>query len=205
MRIHSEPAAQRPRRCHFGFTLVELVLTVSVLAILTAATAPAFTSIVNQNRLSSAANEMVASLQLARAEAMRRNARVVLCRSADPNAASPACATGSGDWTGWIAFVDGNRNGSPDAGEPILSRHSVSGPVSVRASSDIAAADDRVVFRPDGRAKNANGSLLAAKIGVCVNSRYPSRNARDVTLAFGSRISIAHRDGDGGCPAPGNT
>lgn len=206
MQLHNGTTAfWRPARADFGFTLVELVLTVSILSILMVAVAPAFTTLVNNNRLSSAANEMVGSLQLARAEAMRRNARVVICRSENADATSPSCVTSKGNWSGWIAFVDSDRDGEFDATETLIRRHSLGGPVYVLASDAISGAKDRVVFRPDGRAKTSDHALLNAKIGVCVASKYPSENARDVSLAFGSQLAVDRRDGAGKCTAPGNT
>lgn len=201
----SATALRRPARAGHGFTLVELVLAVSVLSILTIAATPAFTTLVNNNRLSSAANEMVGSLQLARAEALRRNARVVVCRSENPDATSPTCVAAKGNWLGWIAFVDSDRDGEFDATETLIRRHSLGGSVYVLASDAIADAMDRVVFRPDGRAKTSDHALLNAKIGVCIASRYPSENTRDVSLAFGSQLAVDRRDGEGKCTAPGNS
>lgn len=187
-----------------GFTLVELMVTIAVLAILLTIGVPSFNSVIASNRLSAGANEFVASLQLARMEAMRRNTRVVVCRSAD----QATCATGT-TWTGWITFVDSNRDGTPGATE-VLRVSSLPAPVEGRVSADIAS--DRIFFRPDGRAyKAASASamteqLQTAAIGFCIASRSPRENERIVSMVAGSRISTRRAGtGAGTCGTPSPT
>lgn len=81
-----------------GFTLVELMVTVAIVAVLLRLAVPALSSAILSNKLSSYANAWVASAQLARGEAVKRNAAVTLCRSSDGS----TCAT-SGSWQqGWV-------------------------------------------------------------------------------------------------------
>jgi len=69
----------QPSRHARGFSLVELMVTIAVLAILLAIGIPSFASLIASNRLTSATNELVAALQTARTEAIRRNVRVTVC------------------------------------------------------------------------------------------------------------------------------
>ena len=95
----------RRRNEQAGFTLMELLLAIAVLAILTTLALPAFTQFIANNRLASEANEMVASFQFARSEALKRGVQVQVCSSANG-------ATCGGDWDqGWIAMAD---PGGPD-------------------------------------------------------------------------------------------
>lgn len=85
-----------------GFTLVELMVTVAVLVVLMSIGIPSFQTIFGQNRAAASANEILASLQFARSEAVRLGTAVQLCPSTDA-----ATCTGGSDWTGgWIVHID---------------------------------------------------------------------------------------------------
>ena len=183
------PPRQRLRA--LGFTLMELMVTLSVAAILLAIAAPSFTSIFNTNRLAGSANELLATLQSARIEAVRRNLRTVVCRSDDGS----TCNTAGGNWGGWLAFVDTNANGVYDpgpvpTGDVLLRTNTIATPVVVNASPAVSGASSRIVFRPDGFAHAADGTLLVATIGVCIVTTQPTINARDVSMVSGSRVSV---------------
>ena len=83
-----------------GFTLVELMVTIVVLVILVSLAVPSFDSIRLSSRLNSYSTDLVAGSQLARSEAIKRNAQVRLCVSTN----GTSCAT-TGQWeTGWIVI-----------------------------------------------------------------------------------------------------
>lgn len=81
-----------------GFTLIELMVTVAVMAILAAIAAPSMSELIDNRRAAGQAEELVASLQLARAEAIRRNARVTVC------AGTGIVCNGSTTWGNWTIF-----------------------------------------------------------------------------------------------------
>lgn len=182
-----------------GFTLIELMVTLAVLAVIIAITTPLFAGVINSNRLTSNANELVAALQIARTESIRNNARAVLCES--DNGSS---CTGNAAWRGWIVSVDSNRNGIVESSE-ILKVGRVEAPTQMLPSSNIT--NSRVVFRADGMAYDGNNNLLQAVIRVCLPVTNPPINVRDLNIAAGSRVAIKRATaGTGGaCPAPGNT
>jgi type IV fimbrial biogenesis protein FimT len=117
----------------FGFTLVELIVTLTIVGILSALAGPAITTLMANQRISSQANDLLADLTFARSEAVRRSSGfvtasgattsgVTICKTADPNAATPSCnATTGTAWTaGRIVFIDANADGDRDAGDQIL-------------------------------------------------------------------------------------
>jgi type IV fimbrial biogenesis protein FimT len=100
-----------------GFTLIELLVTIGIVGILLGIAVPSFQDFFRNSRLASQSNDLLASLNLARSEAVRRGVRVTVCKSADPSATTPACST-SGNWSqGWIVFADieDGQNGRPGA------------------------------------------------------------------------------------------
>lgn len=66
-----------------GFTIVELMLTLAVAAVILSLGVPSFQGLVERNQLTSGINQFVSSLTLTRSEAVKRNQRVSLCSSSD--------------------------------------------------------------------------------------------------------------------------
>ena len=179
-----------------GVTLVELVVAVAILAIIAAMGVPAFNYVITINRLAAASNELVGSLQLARSEAIRRGTRVAVCASSTGS----SCTTGG--WSsGWIAFEDQDRNAAVSAGETILRRHTGPEGLQILTSGNIGSA---VVFRADGRARQASGALLAGRIHVCRAGAGVPLNVRQIEIAAGSRVSVSRVSGGGTCAPPAN-
>ncbi|MDX1554457.1 MAG: GspH/FimT family pseudopilin [Xanthomonadales bacterium] len=196
--IENPPRLSCGRAATSGFTLVELMVTVVVLSIVLAMAVPSFSSMINRNRLAASANEAVAAFQVARMEAVRRNARVVLC----PSANGSACA--GGDWSRLIVFSDNNGNGSPgDANEEII-RDVVlaAGGVSIKPSGNVAT-NQRISFGADGFARVGNAGARVGGLSVCSTKLPSADNTRDITVAV-SRIAVASRDGSDACSAMSN-
>ena len=88
-----------------GLTLVELLSTVSIIAVVNALAGPTLGETFKRNQLRSQAERVMTTLNLARSEAVKRNQPVSVCRSNDGE-------TCSGDWSdGWIVFsnLDGDN------------------------------------------------------------------------------------------------
>ena len=124
-----------------GVTLIELLVTITVLSIVLGLGIPALRDFVLNNRQISAVNQMVASMQYARTEAVARNGFVSLCPSSDQ-----ASCTG-GDWDiGWIIFSDQDGDGAVDGGDDTVMR--AAEPLNrLDFASDIAA----LTYRHNGR------------------------------------------------------
>ena len=176
-----------------GFTLVELLVTIAVMAIVLTLAVPGFRSIVNGNRLSAATDEFVAGLQMARIEAVRRGARVVACATADANAGDDAgCATSDVD--GWLVFVDADRNGGFGVADRLLRSTTVDHGVAVSGVMLVS-------FHGDGMARDAAGNPLSGNVRLRIDASEPKRNIRCIALSTGGNAAVttpaAH---DGACP-----
>lgn len=192
------------------------MITVAVSIILIGLAVPSFQVVFNSSRINTQANEFVAALQVARMEAVRRNARVVVC----PSTNQTSCTGGNPtSWTGWLAFVDDGGfsekgtvatpanvgNGAVDTNETVLRAGLTNTTLKVNTSSNISGTTGgAIVFRSDGLARDNAGNLLKGIISVCVKTAHPPQNRRDVTINTGGRISVASFNGGGNCNTPSN-
>jgi type IV fimbrial biogenesis protein FimT len=99
-----------------GFTVIELMVVLTIAAIFLALGVPSLADFIRRTRLSSAMNELSADMYMARSEAIKRNTRVLLC--ARSTTASTICATApaANTWmNGWLVCTDADSNGVCDA------------------------------------------------------------------------------------------
>ncbi len=85
-----------------GFSLVELMITIAVIAILTVIAVPSFRDAIHRNQVSSASNALLGSLAYARAEAINRGQLVSMC----PGSQAAGCtASATAYEPGWIVYT----------------------------------------------------------------------------------------------------
>jgi type IV fimbrial biogenesis protein FimT len=132
-----------------GFTLLDLMIALSVITILSSLGLPALGQLLSNNRLHSAKNELITHLNMARSTAINHNQAAVLCPSTD----GQNCTRTS--WAqGWIVFVDHNNNRKRGNGEPIIQV--------ANANPHVETSSGRrrsFRFRFDGSAIGSNGTL----------------------------------------------
>ena len=171
-----------------GFTLVELLITLSIAAILMAISAPSFTSIIQNNRMTTQYNELLASLSLARSESIKRDQRVIVCQSS----AGDSCDGNASNWhSGWVVFVDNDEDNAIDGGEEIIR---VQGTLS-GSNTLTFGSRTRVAYASDGLAvNNSNGTFT-----LC-DDRGDS-NSKGLVVSLTGRVRHAiNADAIASCP-----
>jgi type IV fimbrial biogenesis protein FimT len=172
-----DPAGREP-----GYTLVELVAGLGVLAVLSAWGVPSFVQFSRNAARASAVNQFIQSVYLARSEAIKRNGVVSLCPSRD----GATCDVDSPWHHGWLVFVNLDRD-SPatrDADEELLHAYPS------WESGEITANRTTLSFRPYGQ------SGVTATITFCDDRG--SAEARAVIISQTGRPRIADRNSSGG-------
>ncbi len=107
-----------------GFSLVELMITLAIVAIAVAFGLPAMTEFSKNDRLTTNINTLVGHLAYARSEAVKLSQQVAICVSSDSASANPTC-TGGVNWeNGWIVYIDANGDSNYTAGtDEVLRAH----------------------------------------------------------------------------------
>ena len=158
-------------------TLIELLLVVSVVAILLANAIPPFREMIMNNRRTAAINELVGTIQFARGEAAKRNREVVLC----PSGGGRHCT--KDPWNlGWLVFanLDQVRPARLDEGEPLLYAKSA------REGRKITENRRVFRFRPQG-VRSVNGTV------TFYDSR-GAKSARAGIISYTGRPRVSDRD-----------
>jgi type IV fimbrial biogenesis protein FimT len=146
-----------------GFTMVELMVSVSIAAILAVMAAPSFSSFISKGRADSASKQMFSDLNMARVESIKRNRRVLVCPS--PNTSTiTGCATGNSWANGWVMCVDGDNDGvcdsitattDPNYPNPFAIRSPMSSGITMTGTAN------PITFKPDGSGVLASLSIVS--------------------------------------------
>lgn len=161
-----------------GMTLIELMIVVSILAVLLMIGLPSFQRLITSTRLTGQINELVGDLSFARSEAGTRSRAVNLCIAAS----STTCSTSGNNWaTGWIIWSDINGNSSLDAATEILKyTPALDGNVTMNLTG--FASNATITFLPYGGLSPTVGGP-----GVFTLCASGDNNGRQATVPFTGR------------------
>ncbi|HEX5313935.1 MAG TPA: GspH/FimT family pseudopilin [Gammaproteobacteria bacterium] len=173
-----------------GFTLIEMLVTIGLLAILSAIALPSYRSFVAGNRAATQLNTFVADFQYARSDAMLNGTDVSMCASAD----GQSCAA-DGDWNqGWIVFMDPNDDRVVGTGDTLLRVH----PALLAGDTLIGGGnlERHVTF-------NRFGMLASLYNGTIVRRTAPVRTANIRCIVVSGVGKVRAQSGASCVPAPG--
>lgn len=171
--------------------MIELIVVVSIVAILSALAAPMMSWQMNEWNVANSVNTFLADMRFARSEAARRGTRVILCRSNSPEATTPSCSTGNGWTSGWIVFEDRNNSGNYNSGDQLL-----------RVQSPITSLDAATELTSGGSTATNSTAFTFTALGMTQGmtsvvpilfggSQVPSKQQRVVCVSQSGRVRIA--------------
>jgi type IV fimbrial biogenesis protein FimT len=163
-----------------GFTILELLIGLSILAITMAISVPSFITLISDNRISGNSNDLVSSLLLAKAESAARAAPVTICKK---NVAGTGCLT-TGNWQqGWLVFSDVNGDGSLNGGDNVISNHeALDARITFIGTAGVA---DFITFRPSGTT-----SIASTEVMIMCDDRGFAASAKGILITITGRGSV---------------
>lgn len=170
-----------------GFTITELLVVSTIVAILLAIGVPSYRYVTNSSRMSAEINGLLGDVQYARAEAIKEGQPVSVCVSSNGTTCS-----GVANWqNGWIVFPDPNQNVTPAAGSIIRQQAAFTGttPDTLVPDTGVSA----ISFNRDGFAQSAGGGAFPATILTLHDNTSNSLWTRCLTIsAIGLSQTVNH-------------
>ncbi|MGZ8155370.1 MAG: GspH/FimT family pseudopilin [Burkholderiales bacterium] len=176
--------------CAKGFSLLELIVTVAILAIALGVAAPSLRDAVLNTRMTAQANDLMADLAVARSEAVKRNVSVFLCKSNN----GTRCT--GGNWSnGWVIVLDANGDGNWDNGENTLvkMRAALNQGNTVVVTGDVNGTGGAryVPYHPSGMSTAATVTFAMCDTRTGSAGR---QKGRTITINRTGRAAVARRD-----------
>lgn len=173
-----------------GFTAIELMVVVAIMAILAALAAPSFTPLIERWRVRQASEALQSTLFAARSEAIKRGGNVGIQKKPQ-NTDGCAYAAGDGDWDcGWFVFVDADGNGTMDSNatkEPRLQDVAPSKEIRISVTpQDPNIRFDRYGMMLDSGGSNAN--VVYSFVAYPADKGVASPNSIAVCFTPGGRL-----------------
>lgn len=182
----------RPLKHGSGFTLIELMTTLAVAAILLVLAAPSFLAFKRNSELTSATNDLVAAISAAKGEALKRGLSAVVI---------PATGT---DWnTGWTAFVDTNNDQLLNATEtPVFQQAAMPSYINITGQATGLASLSYIMFNSSGYSSTAAAIFQSVTLRIQrtdVSSAEQSNQTRIVIVSKSGRVRACNPSSDTTC------
>ncbi|MBY0544756.1 MAG: GspH/FimT family pseudopilin [Gammaproteobacteria bacterium] len=160
-----------------GFTFVEMLMTLALVAILIGIALPSYRSIMQNIRVSGITNDFVSTLSYARGEALKRDTPVAICAAS--NNTFSTCGSNANWANGWIVFVDANSDGVIASSTDILKTHDA-----LVTGSLITTSLPYIIYNRSGFLGSNTGSLTITAGGCS------GMSANLITLTITGRASV---------------
>jgi type IV fimbrial biogenesis protein FimT len=179
----------------YGFTLLELMVVLSIVSIISLMAMPDSAQYRNDNRLRAATNDLVVAMQAARSEAVGRNVATTLCKK---NVAGTDCSADGGWHQGWLIFVDPDQDASVDVGEEVIKVHEpLGGLVTFYGTTGVA---DSITFRASGQTSVGSTQTLI----ICDENGFSAHSKGMIVTILGrASVMSAPDTGQTDCLEPG--
>lgn len=156
-----------------GFTLVELIITLTIAGILMAIAAPSMQTFVSSNRLTSQVNDLLADISLARNESIKRKVLTGICSTAVGGTSCDA----SGNWAnGWLVYYCSDETAKTACTTSGSTKITVKLHEQLTGNNTLASPASEIVYRKDGIILSGAGqfTLTDTKTGkkriVCIGT-----------------------------------
>lgn len=177
----------KKREASKGITMIELMMTLAILGIITSLAIPSFSKTINNSRLTTNANQLVASLNLARSEAIKRNTTIYVANIENEGQ----------NWdNGWNVFIDENSNEIFNENSDTLLKTypSLTNNYTLRTGENISSW---VAYKPSGLYETSTGRL-SDSFRLCT-MKSDTNDSRRIILNSIGRARITKNDASS-CP-----
>jgi type IV fimbrial biogenesis protein FimT len=170
-----------------GYTLLELMITVAIAAILLSIAVPSFQALIASSQLTTQTNNLLTALSTTRTQAIKNNTRATLCTSKD----GLQCTLTP--WhDGWLIYIDSNQNNALEPGEQITNQGQSTNAIEIRGNTNVA---NRISYRADGSLFSMVGTIRLCKATTAIQE-----NTRNIIINHFGRARITRADLNGLCP-----
>jgi len=181
------PRTNKPTKAPHGFTLLELMITIAILAILLAIGIPSLQALIASSQLTTQTNNLITALNITRSQAIKNNTRATLCTSNDGTTCTLT------PWhDGWLIYIDRNLNSQLDPTETITTIGQTTRNLKISGNTNVA---NRLTYQADGSLFSMVGTIR-----LCIATAALKDNARNIIINHFGRARIARLNLNGACP-----